>query len=168
LEHIQYLYIRTQRAFFHLGTPATGAPTRQAAHSDSNIYCAIDIPLVNRDGSWVGSIRVNILLGEELPTKHIELIRIAQGSVPVHSKTDMTLEQRVRAAATQAGRGLQLEHPFRECVEREEVKNESVFDFYFVLWVEVKRGIARRKALGTVWMPAWDKASPQEVDVILG
>ncbi|KAH8595487.1 heterokaryon incompatibility protein-domain-containing protein [Bisporella sp. PMI_857] len=168
LEHIQYLYIRTQRAFFHLGTPATGAPTRQAAHSDSNIYCAIDIPLVNRDGSWVGSIRVNILLGEELPTKHIELIRIAQGSVPVHSKTDMTLEQRVRAAATQAGRGLQLEHPFRECVEREEVKNGSVFDFYFVLWVEVKRGIARRKALGTVWMPAWDKASPQEVDVILG
>jgi hypothetical protein len=168
LEHIQYLYIRTQRAFFHLGTPATGAPTRQAAHSDGNIYCAIDIPLVNRDGSWVGSIRVNILLGEELPTKHIELIRIAQGSVPVHSKTDMTLEQRVRAAATQAGRGLQLEHPFRECVEREEVKNESVFDFYFVLWVEVKRGIARRKALGTVWMPAWDKASPQEVDVILG
>lgn len=102
----------------------------------------------------MGRVNSGGSLGKEFPTKHIELIQIVQGSVPVHNKTSMILEQRVRATATQASRELELEHPFRECVQREELKNESIFDLYFVLWIEMKRDIARRKALGTVQMPA--------------
>ncbi|KAF2824834.1 hypothetical protein CC86DRAFT_420065 [Ophiobolus disseminans] len=42
------------------------------------------------------------------------------------------------------------------------------YDFYNVLWVEWKDGIAYRKALGRVYKEAWEAQTFEEIDVILG
>ena len=42
------------------------------------------------------------------------------------------------------------------------------FKWVDVLWVEWKGQKAYRRGAGKVWMDAWERASPKEVDIILG
>lgn len=42
------------------------------------------------------------------------------------------------------------------------------FTWVDVLWVEWKCRLAHRRGTGKVWMDAWERASPKEVDIILG
>ncbi len=42
------------------------------------------------------------------------------------------------------------------------------FKWVDVLWVEWKGQIAYRRGAGRVWMDAWERASPKEVDIVLG
>lgn len=42
------------------------------------------------------------------------------------------------------------------------------FNWVDVLWVEWKGKIAYRRGVGRVWLEAWERASPKEVDIILG
>lgn len=41
------------------------------------------------------------------------------------------------------------------------------FKWVDVLWVEWKGQVAYRRGSGRVWMDAWERASPEEVDIIL-
>lgn len=41
-------------------------------------------------------------------------------------------------------------------------------DFYYVLWIEWKEGIAYRKGLGRVLKEAWDREATEVIDLILG
>jgi hypothetical protein len=42
------------------------------------------------------------------------------------------------------------------------------FKWVDVLWIEWKDEIAYRRGVGKIWMDAWERASPKEVDIILG
>jgi hypothetical protein len=50
----------------------------------------------------------------------------------------------------------------------EERKEQGLFSYYNVLWIERRKGIAYRKALGMISVEAWDTLNPQLVDIKLG
>jgi hypothetical protein len=45
---------------------------------------------------------------------------------------------------------------------------ESSYEFYNVLWIEWKGGIAYRKALGRVIKETWDRQALEWIDITLG
>jgi hypothetical protein len=47
-------------------------------------------------------------------------------------------------------------------------KNNGVYRFYNVMWIEWHNGIAYRKGLGRVQMDLWDLLDLEEVDITLG
>jgi hypothetical protein len=148
----QNLYCSTQRIFLTLGTPEKDAPRRSSDHNDGSYY-VVNAPVFTLTGTWAGSIRINALEDEGIPTSEVlEVIRVAKGSVP-------TKRGGVSLHATH--------HPFEDCVQREQLRGGSRYNFYFVLWIARDNGTARRKALGTVWDCVWESAKPEDVDIIL-
>lgn len=64
------------------------------------------------------------------------------------------------------------ENPHEQVALQEEhftkTEMEGRYEFYNVLFIEWKDGIAYRKALGRVSKIAWEAADKESVDVILG
>ena len=48
------------------------------------------------------------------------------------------------------------------------IKELDVYEFYNVLWIEWKAGIAYRRVLGRIWREAWKIRGLILTDVILG
>ncbi|KAH6639089.1 hypothetical protein C7974DRAFT_469692 [Boeremia exigua] len=153
----QKLHFSTQRMFVTLGTPENGCPWRLGKHKDAKFY-VVDVPIFDYTKMWVGSVRLNAREGERVSVgERIELIRIAEGSAPIDSSR-FGLDDRTESSTR---------HPFEECVNRAELRLESHYEFYFVLWIEWDGKIARRRALGTVWKRSWDHGETNEVDIVL-
>lgn len=157
------LYFSTQRKFMTFGIPEEQSPWRVGKHKNSK-YHAIDLPIFDENGAWAGSIRVNGRIEEKLPSgETAELIRIAEGSIPTTSgRVGPGGEPERINQLAQSSR-----HPFQECVQRLDLRSNSHYEFYFVLWIERIGETARRKALGTVWKRSWDIGETEEVDIVL-
>jgi len=54
------------------------------------------------------------------------------------------------------------------CELEERPKTSEFYEWYNVLWIEWKIGIAYRKALGRVWKSAWEAHDPEWIDLTLG
>lgn len=157
------LYFSTQRAYLVLGTPNEDSQWRFSEHQDGRFY-AVEVPIFTAPGAWAGSVRVNARDTERVPTgEKLEFIRIARGSVPIKSTNTSPND----AALSDTAAGDECRHPFEECVRREELQAEVQYDFYFVLWIERDGANARRKALGTVWERVWDRAEPEDIEIVL-
>ena len=50
----------------------------------------------------------------------------------------------------------------------ERPRDSVLYQFYYVMWIEWERGIAYRKAVGTVYKPVWEHQVREDVDIILG
>jgi hypothetical protein len=60
-------------------------------------------------------------------------------------------------------------HPgFREIDHPDKPKNGDWYEYYWVMWVELARGIAYRKGLGRVCKHVWEAQRREEVDLMLG
>ncbi|KAJ4993379.1 heterokaryon incompatibility protein [Stagonosporopsis vannaccii] len=159
----QKLYFSTQRKLFTFGTPEEQSSWRFGEHKDGR-YHAVDVPVHDENGAWAGSVRVNGHVDEKLPCgEEAELIRVAEGSIPTtSSKANPCGEP---GSNPQVAHGSC--HPLQDCVQRGELRSESHYDFYFVLWIIRDGEVARRKALGTIWKRSWHNGETEDVDIIL-
>jgi hypothetical protein len=57
---------------------------------------------------------------------------------------------------------------FPEMLRRSELWNSVTYEFYNVLWIEWKEGVAYRKGVGRVWKKAWERQKLKQIDAILG
>lgn len=165
----RYLYASVQKALLVFGEPERHASQQLGPCNDGG-YNAVDLPLYTLNSLWVGSIRVSVPAGEALPIgQRCEVIRIAKGVLPFKdcNLTNVNLQEE-KELATLGSRGTQHVFPFKQCVEREELRGESHFDFYFVLWIRWDGDTACRRVLGVVWARAWEQAALEEIDIKLG
>ncbi|KAJ8114487.1 hypothetical protein OPT61_g3647 [Boeremia exigua] len=158
----QTLYFSAQRKFFTIGKPEVGCLWRFSEHKDERYY-AVDVPIFDNAGMWAGSVRFNARDNVGVPIgEKVEMVRIAEGSIPTKSSNMVGGDMDSSKSLEQVNR-----HPFEDCVSREELRSESVYDFYFVLWVERDGEVARRRALGTVWKPFWNCGEADDIDITL-
>ncbi|KAI0425865.1 heterokaryon incompatibility protein-domain-containing protein [Xylaria sp. FL1042] len=165
----RYLYSSVQKAFFVFGAPEEDTCQRPGPYRDGS-YDIIELPLYMTTSAWAGSIRINIHESEPLPIGQVcEVIRIAKGSLPLKGKDVAKVRQQgqVRPSTVNLG-GFQQSCPFKNCVDREELREENAFEFYFVLWIRWEGDTVRRQALGVIWEPIWEQAAPENVDIKLG
>lgn len=56
---------------------------------------------------------------------------------------------------------------FDEMSRRIEISHLGVYEFYNVLWIERKQGLTYRKAVGIIWVQAWERQELKDMDIIL-
>lgn len=138
----QYLFCNTHRAWLHASYDEL--PQRK---NDLRIW------LRDQEGTWAGTLLLHnevdlASLTTELPLgPRIELVTISRGQIPNNSREHILLE---------------LHHG-------ELSKMSKLYEFYNVLWIEWKDGIAYRKAHGRVLRDMWEKHRGLErVALVLG
>ncbi len=145
------ILFRTARCFLFSGGLLGTAQERKAWDNISNAmvpYC-ISFLLVDEGGQWAGMMYSNFSDPEELMLgQECEIVIISGGTAHVnrHESVKTWLE---------------------EWKYMDDIKGRDTYDFYNVLWVERKGGIAHRKAVGRVWKEAWQRQLVEEIDVIL-
>jgi hypothetical protein len=141
-----FLYARVQIATF-----------RFAGHPDANWGT---VGLMDSTGEGVGNLTAHDSGGEHeiLGKKGREccLMAVCEASVPewTHFIGEIHFTTRSNYSANN------LAYP--------RAKAGKPFKWVDVMWVEWKGQIASRRGVGRVWMDAWQRASPKEVDITLG
>ncbi|KAH8722791.1 heterokaryon incompatibility protein-domain-containing protein [Phaeosphaeriaceae sp. PMI808] len=136
----RYLHGATKRAFLEAGETFTG----------SSSLCAVIDLLEPKSGTWAGVLRLNQTTEETVYSgyeQHIELIEISRGYV----------ENKVAERRS-----------FDEWMRGSWPRDKSIYEFYNVLWVEWKEGIAYRRAHGRVEKSAWERIEKDAINVTLG
>ena len=112
------------------------------------------VNLNDSSGLWTGVIdSLFTSRNEYTQGNQCELIAISEASCQRKKPTPKSGGYRVRQ--------------FKEMEMVAEIKELELYEFYNVLWIERKEGIAYRKALGRVWKGAWDRQKPTMADVKL-
>ncbi|PMD40949.1 HET-domain-containing protein [Hyaloscypha variabilis F] len=116
--------------------------------------CGGTISIRDRQRNWVGALRLQTPLPMETSNRYsgemiaCELVAISAGYAiegrPAHAIDEWFMPERPEAS-----------------------KGEK-YEFYNVLWVEWKDGIAYRKALGRVMKSAWEAQDLEWIDLVLG
>lgn len=115
------------------------------------------VTLVNSKNEWAGALRLHSrdyfsrdgLDPAERPIE-VQLIAISQGSVP-NGLTDLegTLE-------------------IGEYMAEDRPKDGDSYEYYNVMWISWRDGIASREAVGRVHKRMWASLNPSTIDVVLG
>ena len=135
----RYLHFKSQRARLYLG--------RELNDSRDN-WTTFLACLVDNEGNWAGTIRLNIPRTDPLPKERsYELIALSLAKAVNNGDNSTFLDE--------------WEIPERP-------HDSEYYEFYFVMWIEWERGIAYRKAIGTVYRPVWENQVREDIDVILG
>lgn len=135
----QYLFCDTHRAYLH-------ANTADSKPHDRLVY------LRNENGTWAGILLLHSESDKELFKSDsgtgaiVELVAISRGHI--------SSDERVHAPA--------------EMSHEERPKEGQVYEFYNVLWVEWKDGVAYRKAHGRVLRDIWEKQHLEPLSLVLG
>ena len=138
-ENGRYLHFKSQRARLFLG--------RELDDFRDN-WTTFLACLVDGEGSWAGTIRLNISRSDRLsPGLSYELIALSL------------------AKAVNSGDYLGV---LDEWKIPERPRDSEFYEFYYVMWIEWERGIAYRKAVGTVYKPIWERQVREDIDIILG
>lgn len=147
------LQLRTRRLFFTVSV----AETCRKEYEWSTEPSIIDAHILDDEGLRIGSVSpLDLTLGSSYAD--CEFIAISTGSCPSRQSNG---EKWGRTWV--AGRS----HPFQIDVDGEFGVGEH-YEFFNVLWIERRKGIAYRKTLGRINKRAWEKGAGEEVDVILG
>lgn len=138
-ENGRYLHFKSQRARLSLG--------RELTDDLFNLTNCAGC-LVDSEGNWAGTIRINASRFDSLPKgQSCELIALSL------------------ATAVNSGDYLGI---LDEWKLPERPRDTELYQFYYVMWIEWERGIAYRKAVGTVYKPVWENQVREDLDVILG
>ena len=138
-ENGRYLHFKSQRARLSLG--------RELTDDLFNLTNCAGC-LVDNEGNWAGTIRINASRFDSLPKgQSCELIALSL------------------ATAVNSGDYLGI---LDEWKLPERPRDTELYQFYYVMWIEWERGIAYRKAVGTVYKPVWENQVREDLDVILG
>ncbi|KAM0257446.1 hypothetical protein ACHAQJ_004393 [Trichoderma viride] len=111
------------------------------------------ISLRDKTAAWIGAIRLqedSLDNGRSLAGQKIELVEVALGRVP--SDARQRLQYQV----------------LDEWDHEERPKDNDMYEYYYVLWIEWIDGVAYRKALGRVERSLWEAQERQDIDLILG
>ncbi|KAE9377239.1 HET-domain-containing protein [Stipitochalara longipes BDJ] len=132
------LHSRTRRCNLIFGATYTNPEASQC----------LSCELLDADGKWAGSLRLNISYLSKFDGEgsNCTLIELSSGSV-YDQKTE----------------GVSFDEWYSPSCPR----NSGIYEFYNVLWVEDSGNVSYRKALGYVMKSVWDRCSV-EVDVTLG
>lgn len=57
---------------------------------------------------------------------------------------------------------------YPEWSQIEEIKDLEGYEYYNVLWIEWREGVAYRKTIGRVWKGGWHQLDVERKDVVLG
>lgn len=133
---------RTRRAWLVAGEEFTPACRRRG----------VEISVRDRTGNWAGALQLHGQVSSELcqPDLALELVEIAVG----HMRND----------AGEANWGQVLD----EWDLEERPKGGILYEYYYVLWVEWKDGVAYRKGLGRVEKNAWEAQERGWINLVLG
>jgi hypothetical protein len=125
---------------------------------------SVSVILQNEDGIWIGSLNLNLGISNfiEPPAGTVfELVAISQGTVLCKSALGKQSEHDFTS-------GIGWGHPDHDALKDDDLANLIVEEFYYVLWIEWKKGVAYRKGLGRVLKAAWNAMEKEEIDLILG
>jgi hypothetical protein len=105
----------------------------------------------NETGKWVGVLNVqnNNRTPATLFNKTLEFVEIAQGKFTPGSLVAPYV---------------MVEWECDECPKTP----STLYEFYYVLWVEWKDGIAYREGMGRILKDAWEARDKEEIDLLLG
>ena len=138
-ENGRYLHFKSQRARFFLD--------RELEDMRDN-WTTFLACLVDDEGNWAGTIRLNTSQSDRLsPGLSYELIALSLAKAVNNGHYDGILDE--------------WDIPERP-------RDSEFYEFYYVMWIEWERGIAYRKAIGTVYQPMWERQIREDIDVILG
>jgi len=134
------LYFRAKRASFFIGSALKVlVPLRS--------WSTIAVALIDDSGYVVGATRLNVDQSSELPTgEKCELIALSY----CEAGSDRT------------------ETMFEEGAAANLPRENGMYCFYNVMWIQWEDGIAYRKSVGRVFKHVWDEQELDEIDVILG
>ena len=138
------LFTRTYRAWFHIGSRVSGV-------------WFLCVPIRDANDAWVGILRVP---NEEI----LASVRL--------EKTDTILESRplefIALSRGYADASRKEEPGLDEWLLEERPVTKGLYEFYNVMWIEWKNGIAYRIALGRILREVWEGQNLEWVDVTLG
>ena len=138
-ENGRYLHFKSQRARLFLG--------RELENIRDN-WTTFPACLVDDEGKWAGTIRSNTSRSDRLsPGLCHELIALSLGKAVNDRDYSGILD------------GWKIP---------ERPQDSEFYEFYYVMWIEWERGIAYRKAIGTVYKPMWERQIREDINVILG
>ena len=82
----------------------------------------------------------------------------------------MTLDEETseRCALWKDEVGDEYYQAFVEMLRRPELSGIDKYEFYNVLWIERKQGVAYRKAMGRIWAPVWNRQELTDVEILPG
>ena len=136
----QFLFGRTRRGFFKGFRERSGVSTF--------------ISLLDHYGKWTGMIKLH-------DNTHIAAI----DNRGLGDSSELELVSISAGAATSETSLYKFEYM---AVCRDGLKNADVYEFYNVLWIEWKEGVAYRKGLGRVRKQAWERQATEWIDLTLG
>ena len=151
----KFLFGRTRRGYFKEDrTPGLHSRIHGVFGNRRPNVSGIHIFLEDDYGAWAGMIQMhdsalfsfstNTLLDD---SSKLELVSISAGTAIC----------------------LNHEHTFRfSRTDRDKMSNTYLFEFYNVLWIEWKEGVAYRKGLGRVVKEAWERQATEWIDLTLG
>ncbi|KAH8715628.1 hypothetical protein HC256_004429 [Beauveria bassiana] len=103
------------------------------------------------DAAWAGRVRLNMQPGSKLPEdeEEHEVIAISKAKITVNAAKDHSLTT--------------------EASDRDEIRHgEAWYHFVNVLWIgRTDDGKVYRKALGRIWLEAWEKMTVEQVSLLL-
>ncbi|KAI7786147.1 heterokaryon incompatibility protein [Diaporthe eres] len=149
-----FLFGSVETARLYLAGPAY----RQRYWSIQNEEAeSVLVTLVNSRNEWAGVLRLHSrdylsrdgLDPEETPVE-VQLIAISQGSIPNGlSPMEGTMSM-------------------KEYMVEEWPKDGVSYEYYNVMWITYREGIAFREALGRVHKGMWTSLNPQTIEIVLG
>jgi hypothetical protein len=163
LQDSKFSYLRFQSRRVHLIATNKELPASRYAP-------CVYVGLATTTGTLVGVVRLNITSGLQRPDEACELVAISRGKSRLVDPRSDIIEERDN-----------LEHllaivAWRTSLPQTENKLDKfylqkkigIYEYYNVMWIEWKNGIAYRKAVGRVYKEAWESLELEEVDVLLG
>ncbi|KAF4456148.1 Heterokaryon incompatibility [Fusarium austroafricanum] len=147
--HLLFEGSLAQVRFQFQGTAAERDTTNRKLLNDALVP---EMEIVNLvDGAWVGRVRLNLQQGSRLPEyeEEQEVIAISEGKITVEAAQ---------------------KHPLTsEAQDRDEIKRiNDWYKFVNVLWIgRTKDNKVYRKALGRIWLEAWERMAVEQVSLLL-
>lgn len=146
-----YLSFRTSRAFLAVGARLQPAWEEKVWSVTANAVVSVVsmFHLYSRKGDWVGVLTSNgtdegFAAGHESQ----ECILVSGGVTWKDANDERT--------------------SLEEWIQVDLIKSLPKYEFYNILCIEWKSGIAYRKAVGRVWKKAWEQLDTMDIDVVLG
>lgn len=152
-----HLYFKTNRAWFRLCSTL------------KDVNPGFTASLQDKSDNWVGIVHLNPneeLSESEMRKEEYEFISISLGKVPIVSDLN------VPAPALPPDSTFRKEFAGRVLEEWDFIskghRNSSLYEFYNVLLIERRNGVAYRKGLGRVMKNAWESQDLEEIEIALG
>lgn len=168
----RFLQFRTSRAFFYMGR----AVNRQ---DENRPTPCVSVTITDKHGKLAGVLRLNTTVKPNNMRYQCELVAISKGRAHLRAITPRhTLEEasdveclmriaQLRAVSPDHTSFVhdplepkEMEHFIRNCI--------GMYEWYNVLWIWWKDGVAYRNALGRVFKEVWENQELEETDIILG